>query len=315
MAGLPDIGVDRIGGGVQRAGRRRRSGIAGRAWLLGAAWLAVATAAACTASGNATHAPPEVVRTIGHARPGPEVRRTPLRVASPDQAGSRAVVLLTPLVEPSRPLPVLYLLHGLPGRPDDLCDDEVAARLSRAVARGAPPFLIACPDGSMPGDPDTEWADTADGRARLETFVTGPLISAVEGDAPRGRGERAIGGFSMGGYAAAALALRHPDLYGQVIALSGYFHVDDPDGAFTPDDAPAHDPDRLVSRAAGQRWFLADGDRDGEPVAQGETQRFTAVLRDAGVTVFSRISRGGHTPGWARAQLPAAFSVLASGWR
>jgi S-formylglutathione hydrolase FrmB len=36
----------------------------------------------------------------------------------------------------------------------------------------------------------------------------------------------------MGGYGATNLALRHPDLFGQLVSVAGYHHVDDPDGVF-----------------------------------------------------------------------------------
>ena len=98
---------------------------------------------------------------------------------------------------------------------------------------------------------DTEWADSVDGRSQVETFVTGPLITAVEGAHPRPRGLRAIGGFSMGGFGAAMLGLRHPNLYGQVVTLAGYFTIDDPDGIFGNDPAveSAYNPTDLVALA------------------------------------------------------------------
>ena len=104
--------------------------------------------------------------------------------------------------------------------------------IDRLVAEGYPPFVLAAPDGNGLSHRDTEWANAVDGTDQFETFVTGNVIRAVEGSHLRDRTRRAIAGFSMGGYGAVNLALRHPDLYGEVVPIAGYFHVDDPSGVF-----------------------------------------------------------------------------------
>jgi len=155
---------------------------------------------------------------------------------------------------------VVYLLHGEPGGASDLCNPSAGDSLAAAFSSGVQPFVVACPDGNDDDFDDTEWADSVDGRSQVETFVTGPLIAAVEGAHPRPRGLRAIGGFSMGGFGAAMLALRHPNLYGQVVTLAGYFTIDDPDGIFGDDPAveSAYNPTDLVALAPRMRWLLIE---------------------------------------------------------
>jgi S-formylglutathione hydrolase FrmB len=169
----------------------------------------------------------------------------------------REVRVFTPAVARPDQLPVLYLLHGEPGGASDLCNPSVGDSLAAAFASGVQPFVVACPDGNDDDFDDTEWADAVDGRSQVEAFVTGPLITAVEGAHPRPRGLRAISGFSMGGYGAAMLALRHPNLYGQVATLAGYFTIDDPDGIFDDDPAveSAYNPIDLIALAPRVRWL------------------------------------------------------------
>jgi S-formylglutathione hydrolase FrmB len=120
----------------------------------------------------------------------------------------------------------------------------------------------------------------------------------------------------MGGYGAMNLALRHPGSYGQVAALAGYFHLDDPSGVFGTDPAAvrANSPDQEVPAAARLRVMLADGASDGDPVAGGETQRYAGLLQAAGQHPLVSLTPGGHTPDWLVSIMPATFSFLEQGW-
>src|SRR2546423_8267572 len=101
------------------------------------------------------------------------------------------------------------------------------------MCRTGRPFVVAVPDGRA-GRLDTEWGDDARGRFAIETFVTQRAVALVEGDQRRPAPLRAIAGFSMGGYGAAAIALRHPDEYRQVASFSRGYPTHDPAGDFGP---------------------------------------------------------------------------------
>src|SRR2546423_1395973 len=109
-----------------------------------------------------------------------------------------------------------------------------------------------------------------------------PTGALVEADQRRPAPLRAIAGFSMGGYGAAAIALRHPDEYRQVASFSGYYRTDDPDGIFGRQPG-AHAPDRLLDAAGGQRYFLVEGPDEPTPprVAgiPGQADPFAPALR------------------------------------
>ncbi|HKS99418.1 MAG TPA: alpha/beta hydrolase-fold protein [Rugosimonospora sp.] len=240
-------------------------------------------------------------------------------VSAPDPGAPddrRQVWVHRPPGPDSASIPVLYLLHGYPGDPTELADSDLPQLLDAQMCRTGRPFVIAMPDGRS-DDVDTEWGDDTSGRFDIETFVTTVAVRLVEGHHKRPATLRAIGGFSMGGYGAAVLALRHPREYRQVAAFGGYYHVDDPDGVFGSDPSP-HAPDQLVDKADGQRYFLVEGTDENTQLQEGsilgEADRFAALLRAAGVTVSVRHPPGGHSPAAWYLELGAMADFLAVGW-
>ncbi|RCV51096.1 alpha/beta hydrolase [Marinitenerispora sediminis] len=251
-------------------------------------------------------------------RPGrEEIVRIP-DPGAPD--GGRPIWVRRPPGPDSADLPVLYLLHGSTGTHESITGAGAGPLLDREMCRTGVEFVVAAPYGQEVGGSDTEWGDAADGDFRIETFVTEKAVRAVEGDHPRPRHLRAIGGFSMGGYGAAALSLRHPDLYRQAISWAGYFRVDDPSGTFgdTPDP---HAPDRLLDDPAVRdiRFLLVEGTEDFTPLQEGsihgEARRFAALLTERGMAVQTRFPPGGHTYDVWTPTFPEAVDFLVTGWR
>ena len=138
--------------------------------------------------------------------------------------------------------PVLYYLHGLGGDETNWTRyghlDEAADQLGLAA-------IVVMPDGdddfyidsAMPIDhaaclrdgsglflPGHEKRATACVRHRAyETYIVHDLIADVDAHfrTLQRRDGRAIAGFSMGGYGALVLAMRHPDLFAAVASHSG----------------------------------------------------------------------------------------------
>lgn len=236
-----------------------------------------------------------------------------------DAGGPRDVwVYRPPGVPDSAVLPVLYLLHGYPDTPASVFGSLAAqVSLAAAVRAGGRPFVVVAPDGQGTVHADSEWADSVDGTDRIETFLVATVIPAVEGKYRRDAAHRAVAGYSMGGYGAMNIALRHPDLFGQVAALSGYFHIDDPDGVFAgrSDVEAANRPDQHVTAARGMRVLLSDGSADDLALTRGETQRFAGLLRAAGIPVTVHLVPGGrHDFRYVRTELPTLWSFLSAGW-
>lgn len=276
----------------------------------------------------------------GHVSFPPGIDSTPAPIPHPGQVavceepGSDEVVTLPDTGAPeegrelwirrppgpdSADLPVLYLLHGSSSSHRTLMDADVGARLDRQMCRSGVEFVIAAPYGQESGGATTEWGDAHDGRFALESFVTGAAVTAVEGEFPRPRSLRAIGGFSMGGYGAAALALRNPDLYSQVVSWGGYFRADDPHGILGEDTDP-HSPDRLLGSedVRDLRFMLVEGREDHTPLQDGsihgEAERFAALLAGHGMTVTTLRPRGGHDLTTWKRTFPEAVDFLVAGW-
>ncbi|KIH99363.1 esterase [Streptomonospora alba] len=261
-----------------------------------------------------------------HPRPG--------KVASCDESGSNEIVEVPDKGAPdgkrpiwvrrppgpdSADMPVLYLLHGSTTTHLDVRDAGVGEALDEQMCRTGVEFVVAAPFGQEVGGSDTEWGDAADGDFEIETFVTDKAVDAVEGEHTRPRELRAIGGFSMGGYGAAALSLRHPGTYSQAVSWAGYFKVDDPSDTFG-DNPDAHAPDQLLGDKSVRdiRFMLVEGEDDHTPLQtgsiNGEAERFEKLLRKRDMTVETMHPEGGHKWDTWVPTFPESVDFLVEGW-
>ena len=153
----------------------------------------------------------------------PEVKAPGVSFRTFESAAAQATVsyhLFTPAAydrDPERRFPVVYWLHGsgggLPGIP------QVAARFARAIEAGkAPPCLVVFVNGM----PDGMYVDWKDGSAPLETVIVKELVPHVDASyrTIASREGRALDGYSMGGYGAARLGFKYPDLF-RVVSMMG----------------------------------------------------------------------------------------------
>ncbi len=182
------------------------------------------------------------------------------------------------------------------------------------VAAGGAPFVVAVPDGNGDTHADTEWADAVDGTDQLETFVTRTVLPAVEGDHRRPGRLRAIGGFSMGGYGALNLGVRHPRLFGSVVSIAGYGDLDDPDGVFDarPAVERANTPELHLAGLRGRTVYLGVGRDDDEPVVPGQPVSLSAALAADRVQHTLNITPGQHDWATVVTQWPAVCRFLTS---
>ena len=115
-----------------------------------------------------------------------------------------------------RRYPVIYWLHGRGGNQEEGAATFVP-RLDAAIRAGkAPPLIIVLPNGLG----YNRWVDTSDGAQPLESAFIQDLIPHVDRTyrTIATRQGRAIEGFSMGGFGAAHLGFKYPEIFG-VIAL------------------------------------------------------------------------------------------------
>lgn len=143
--------------------------------------------------------------------------------------------------------PVLYLLHGFPGGERDwFTAGKAGESADTLIASGQiPEVILVAPDGNGSGGASSEWGNSYDHHQSMETFVATDLVKYVDQhyrtipDAAH----RAIGGLSMGGFGAMNIALHHPDVFGTVISLGGYYQAEGaiwgPDPAYRQQNSPA----------------------------------------------------------------------------
>lgn len=126
--------------------------------------------------------------------------------------------------------PVLYMLHGSPGTPHNWVGAGKGPSTEDAlVALGKMrETIIVSPDGNGPVYTYSEWANSFDGRQRMEDAIALDLVHYIDQhyrtlpDAA----DRVIGGNSEGGFGAVNIALHHPDIFGAALTMGGYFTAD-----------------------------------------------------------------------------------------
>jgi S-formylglutathione hydrolase FrmB len=220
---------------------------------------------------------------------------------------------------PERRYPVLYLLHGVPGRPGaflatvrmGVVEDELVA-LHRAR-----PAILVMPFGSTGSFTDKEWANGIRKHEGWATFVSRDLVRAVDERyrTIASQDGRAIGGLSEGGYGAINIAVQHPREFKLVESWSGYEEADPIRAIFGDDRAriAANSPAVTIPdvasilRARKVRFWFYTGTEDTHFRAQNVA--FASELSSLDISHHFYVVRGGHN--WAIWRGNAARAYLA----
>ncbi|MFJ3220602.1 alpha/beta hydrolase [Kitasatospora sp. NPDC086801] len=143
-----------------------------------------------------------------------------LTVTTPQVAGEHTIRILLPAdyaTSPAKRYPVLYFLHGASDNPSD-------PALAYPALTAAQSMITVIPDGGLRGW-YTDWLDqnTAAGAQNWETFHLDQVVPFIDANLRTltGRKSRAVGGLSMGGFGALHYAQDRPQLFGQVLTMSG----------------------------------------------------------------------------------------------
>lgn len=130
--------------------------------------------------------------------------------------------------EGSARYPVVYLVHGTPGTSGDwFAGGDVPHAMDVLLAHGlVRPMIVVSVDvnGTGPGAADTECLDSTTGGSQVETYLTATVVPWVDREYRTAAdwSHRTIGGFSAGGFCALDQGLRHPELYGTLLAVEPY---------------------------------------------------------------------------------------------
>jgi enterochelin esterase-like enzyme len=254
-------------------------------------------------------------------RPGTTVR---LLVPSPALGGRKqeAYVYLPSgyAQHPKRRYPVLYLLHGFPGRPLAFLETVQMGIIDDSLTseHRAQPLILVMPFGSTGTFNDQEWVNGFAPGNGWATFVTRDLVGYVDRHyrTIASAGGRAIAGLSEGGYGAINMAVQHPREFSVVESWSGYQRPDKLRSIFGPNLQllAANDPRVRVRKAAaalhrtGTYFWFYSGSAD--PFHK-QNAAFSRELATLGLPHRYRLVYGGHN--WAiwRDNARAAYLVAA----
>jgi enterochelin esterase-like enzyme len=247
-------------------------------------------------------------------------------LASPALGGRRQPVdvYLPPgyASHPSRRYPVMYLLHGVPGRPGAfLATVRMGVVQDELVALGrARPAILVMPFGSTGSFTDKEWANGVGKGNGWETYVARDLVRAVDQrfrTIAHARG-RALIGLSEGGYGAINIALHHPREFHVVESWSGYQVADDLGSIFGHKRSllAANTPLMTLAAAAPALlaqhtyfWFYSGTDDR----FRKQNRQFAQELALNGIPHRFFLVRGGHN--WALWRGNAARAYVAASRR
>jgi enterochelin esterase-like enzyme len=241
-------------------------------------------------------------------------------------ATSRYMVYLPPgyaaQAARGRRYPVLYLLHGYPGKMPVFVNvgaANVASDVAIARHRMRPMILVMPAGKTGTLGADTEWADTPSGRWMSYLGDVVRDVDARFATIPDRR-HRGIAGDSLGGYGAMNVGLHDLGSFSVIESWGGYF-TQTPTGVFagaTQAQLDAASPAAYVSslapriRRLGLRAWLFQGRTDSHDDPQLMLD-FAAQLRAAGAGVNVGFFPGGHDWGLFRAQMPRML-IAASRW-
>lgn len=222
---------------------------------------------------------------------------------------------------PELNLPVLVLLHGNPGGPEQWFGSGEAAETADAFQRangGVSPIVVAVDaTGSEAANPICADSDVAHVMTYLTTDVPQGIKNSFRVD--QDQKHWAVGGLSYGGTCALQIIAKHPESFGQAVDISGEAeptigkHAATVAKFFGGDEAAyqAINPAHLLKTTKypdHQVVFIA-GNRDKASV-EALSQLSTAA-REAGMATFYTTRPGGHSFEVWRPALREVFAWVA----
>ena len=161
---------------------------------------------------------------------GPLLERMVIADPGNGVPGGRNFLLLPPgYTDPanaSRRYPVVYLVHGNPGGPEDWFTAGDAPGTVQRFSRlhALPPMIVVSVDLTA-GHPGRDWEGLdVPGGPKLESYLAGSVVPAIDRRyrTLADRGHRALGGMSGGAFAALNIGLHRIDAFGALLLAMPY---------------------------------------------------------------------------------------------
>lgn len=199
--------------------------------------------------------------------------------------------------------PVVELIHGTPGGPWVwVVHTEIVTIMDRLIHDHLVGPMVLVMPRTFVGHNYEECVNASG--ALDDTYITQDVRTAIEARfrVSRTPAEWGITGFSSGGYCAANLALRHPNLFGASAIMDGYFRPQDGEAAAAlhhdPAAEAANDPLLLAGKLPRSAsplpafWISAGTQNAGDFRA---AQAFVAALHGVEQVSFYRDASAGHS--------------------
>lgn len=234
------------------------------------------------------------------ALPMPGARDQTYSVTDPSTGGASEVRVILPAgYDPagSRTYPVVLGLHGFPAVPESFVKTGITTAIDQAVAGhalAAP--IIVIPQISNPKSLDTECVNGGVGEPQTETWLAKVIPTWVVQHF-RVRTDRSSWvtvGYSLGGWCAAMLGMRHPDVFGGVVDFQGYFRPD-----FSADYLPTgvplepYDLVRLEERHPVPVAMFVQTSKD-DSLSYPSTAQFLRAVKAPTAVTATILATGGH---------------------
>lgn len=247
----------------------------------------------------------------GHHARQARVRGLTVRLTMPPDAAngfprSIAVAYLPKqyFTDPLQRFPVVYLMHGSPGRAADWFHAGEAGGVGRRLADSGHPAILVAPQLSKGWLDDSECVNGV--KEKVESHLFGDVIPAIDAQlrTQAVRTGRVFAGMSAGGYCALNLGLRHRDAVATIVDMSGYTEPTHTGGlaalfgktSASAAQAVANTPMRyapsLTATPATRVWLDAG---TGDRTVVREMSWLAPRLRSRGFDVQWRVRPGGHT--------------------
>ncbi len=206
---------------------------------------------------------------------------------------------------------------------------DMQATLDSLITSGAMPASIVAFVSEHGGAfVDDECANAANGREWFDTYLTQTVVPYVDRRfrtmaTPEAR---AVMGFSQGGYCAATLELRHPDVFRSAVSFSGYYQA----GIRSPETPNAWRPfggspaleaasspllmAPAVARSLAPDLFFELSASPHEPFFGPQYSAFASTLHNEGISVALFPTPLGHAWSAVRSVEPKALTTLGERW-
>ena len=222
------------------------------------------------------------------------------------------------LVKDAPPLPLVIMLMGQPGNADPSFQKTILDAFAARHNGLAPIVLVA----DQLGDPaiDPLCLDTAKW-GRAETFLVGDVVAWARAhlNVLSDAAHWTIAGYSNGGQCALSLGAKHPDVWGNVLDISGEVYPGSSRSKRTlmesfAGNTAAYEATKPLTILAGKRYsdmvgIFTVGSNDGNYVAQAK--RVEAAARSSGwMTTYFEVPNGGHVLGALLGGLDEGYRVL-----